>query len=157
MLALSSVAVRWIVRPLPVLANAAEGLGQDLDRPKLPEEGRRPARGAASRARVQYDAIATVGVASGTRPRSGRAVARSEVASDRMRLRADLLDDDELLSRFEADLKEMEAMVTQTLEFMRGLGGNEPEVLVDINILRASMQSDNETMGRKLLIKGQAS
>ena len=74
-----------------------------------------------------------------------------------MRLRADLLDDDELLSRFEADLKEMEAMVTQTLEFMRGLGGNEPEVLVDINILRASMQSDNETMGRKLLIKGQAS
>ncbi len=32
----------------------------------------------------------------------------------RMRLRADLLDDDELRQRFEADLKEMETMVTQT-------------------------------------------
>ena len=40
----------------------------------------------------------------------------------RMRLRADLLDDDELRQRFESDLKEMEAMVTQTLEFMRGTG-----------------------------------
>ncbi|MBK5206774.1 MAG: two-component sensor histidine kinase, partial [Polaromonas sp.] len=32
-LALSFVAVRWITRPLHVLATAAEGLGQDIDRP----------------------------------------------------------------------------------------------------------------------------
>jgi hypothetical protein len=40
-LALSYVAVRWVLRPLQRLTQAAEGLGQDLDRPALPEDGPR--------------------------------------------------------------------------------------------------------------------
>ena len=66
----------------------------------------------------------------------------------RMRLRADLLDDDEQRLRFESDLKEMEAMVTQTLEFMRGLGGNEPRQPVDMMALLAALQADQQAMGR---------
>src|SRR5450830_653244 len=38
-LALSFVAVRWITRPLHVLASAAEALGKDINQPPLPEDG----------------------------------------------------------------------------------------------------------------------
>ena len=75
----------------------------------------------------------------------------------RMRLRADLLDDDEQRQRFESDLKEMEAMVTQTLEFMRGLGGNEPRAPVDMMALLAALQAEQQAMGRTVDIQGQAS
>jgi signal transduction histidine kinase len=51
----------------------------------------------------------------------------------------------------------MEAMVTQTLEFMRGLGGNEPRVSVDITALLASLQADQRAMGRTVEIEGHAS
>ena len=50
----------------------------------------------------------------------------------RMRLRAEMLEDGNLREKFEADLLEMESMVTQTLEFMRGLSNREPAQLVDI-------------------------
>ena len=39
----------------------------------------------------------------------------------RLRLRAEMLEDESLREKFEKDLEEMEAMVTQTLDFMRGL------------------------------------
>jgi HAMP domain-containing protein len=38
-LALSYVAVRWVVRPLQRLTEAAQALGQDLNRPPLPDDG----------------------------------------------------------------------------------------------------------------------
>jgi signal transduction histidine kinase len=72
----------------------------------------------------------------------------------RMRLRAELLEDGSLREKFEADLLEMEAMVTQTLDFMRGLSHREPTQLVDIMGLLESLQSDNEAMGRKVTIDG---
>jgi len=74
-----------------------------------------------------------------------------------MRLRADLMDDDEQRLRFEADRKEMETMVAQTLEFMRGLGGNEPRQPVDVMALLATVQADNRAMGRTVAVEGRAS
>jgi signal transduction histidine kinase len=74
----------------------------------------------------------------------------------RMRLRAELLDDEETRQRFESDLKEMESMVTHSLEFMRGLGGNEARQAVDVTALLESLQSDNEAMGRTMRLEGSA-
>jgi signal transduction histidine kinase len=71
-----------------------------------------------------------------------------------MRLRAELLEDVNLRQRFEADLLEMEAMVTQTLEFMRGITNREPTQLIDIMGLLESLQADNEAMGRTVTIDG---
>ena len=48
----------------------------------------------------------------------------------------------------------MEAMVTQTLEFMRGLSRREPAQLVDVMGLLESLQADNEAMGRTVTIDG---
>ena len=72
----------------------------------------------------------------------------------RMRLRTELLEDGSLRGKFETDLLEMEAMVTQTLEFMRGLSIREPTQNVDIMGLLESLQADNETMGRTVTIDG---
>lgn len=153
-LALSFVAVRWITRPLHVLASAAEALGQDINQPPLPEEGPLEIRQAA---RAFNTMQARLSRFIQDRTRILAAMSHDlKTPITRMRLRADLLDDDALRQRFEADLKEMEAMVTHTLEFMRGLGGNESRQAVDLMALLESLQADNEAMGRVVRIEGRA-
>jgi signal transduction histidine kinase len=153
-LLLSFFAVRWVTRPLHVLATAAEALGRDIHSPKLPEDGPREIRQAAHAFNTMQDRL--------TRFIEDRTRILAAMSHDlktpitRMRLRADLMDDDELRRHFEDDLKEMEAMVTHTLEFMRGLGGGEQRQPVNVMALLESLQSDNEAMGRRVRIEGQA-
>lgn len=154
MLALSFVAVRWIVRPLKLLSQAADALGQDLDQPPLAEDGPREVRQAARAFNTMQRRLSGF-----IHDRTHMLTALShdlKTPLTRMRLRAELLDDDEQRARFESDLKEMEAMVTQTLEFMRGLGRHEPRAAVDLDALLAALQSDNQVMGRVLKIEGHA-
>jgi signal transduction histidine kinase len=49
----------------------------------------------------------------------------------------------------------MQAMVTDTLEFMRGLGGHAALQPVDLMALLESLQADNQAMGRAMSIEGQ--
>ena len=154
MLALSWVAVRWVVRPLHVLAQAAQGLGEDIARPLLPEDGPREVRQAAQAFNTMQKRLAGF---IDERTRMLTALSHDlKTPLTRMRLRTELLDDEEARARFESDLQEMEAMVRQTLDFMRGLGGHEARAPVDIDALLASLQSDNEVMGRTLAIEGRA-
>jgi signal transduction histidine kinase len=154
MLALSYVAVRWVVRPLHVLAEAADALGTDLDRAPLPENGPREVRQAARAFNTMQRRLAGF---INERVRVLTALSHDlKTPLTRLRLRAELMDDDEQRERFEADLQEMEAMVVQTLEFMRGLDGHEPRVPVDIGALLAALQADNAAMGRSLRIDGSA-
>lgn len=153
-LVLSYVAVRWVTRPLHVLANAAEALGRDIHRPPLAEEGPLEIRQAARAFNTMQGRLVRF---IEDRTRIFAAMSHDlKTPITRMRLRADLLDDDELRHRFEGDLKEMEAMVTHTLEFMRGMGGQEARQDVDVMALLESLQSDNEAMGRRVTVEGQA-
>jgi len=153
-LVLSYVAVRWVTRPLHVLAGAAEALGKDINRPPLPEAGPLEIRQAARAFNTMQDRLVRF---IEDRTRILTAMSHDlKTPITRMRLRADLLDDEELRERFEADLKEMEAMVTDTLEFMRGMGGQEAPQPIDVTALLESLQSDNEAMGRRVAIEGQA-
>jgi signal transduction histidine kinase len=151
-LALSFLAVRWVTRPLHVLAAATEALGKDINRPPLPESGPLEIQQAARAFNTMQARLA--------RLIEGRTRVLTAMSHDlktpitRMRLRADLLDDDDLRERFEADLKEMESMVTHTLEFMRGLGGAEPRQELDVMALLESLQRDQEAMGRTVRIEG---
>jgi signal transduction histidine kinase len=154
-LAVSYVAVRWVVQPLQRLTQAAQALGEDLDRPPLPEDGPREVQQAARAFNTMQQRLAAF---VDERTRMLTALSHDlKTPITRMRLRADLLDDDEQRQRFESDLKEMEAMVTQTLEFMRGLGGNEPRAPVDMMALLAALQAEQQAMGRTVEIEGQAS
>ena len=151
-LVLSYVAVRWVTRPLHVLADAAEALGRDIHRPPLAEEGPLEIRQAARAFNTMQGRLARF---IEDRTRIFAAMSHDlKTPITRMRLRADLLDDDELRQRFESDLKEMETMVTHTLEFMRGMGGQEARQDVDVMALLESMQSDNEAMGRAMAVEG---
>ena len=118
-LLLSYVAVRWVTRPLHVLATAADELGRDINRPPLPEGG--PVE--VSRAAHAFNTMqARLVRFIDERTRLLAAMSHDlKTPITRMRLRAELLEDDSLREKFEKDLVEMEAMVTQTLEFMRGL------------------------------------
>ena len=154
MLGLSWVAVRWVVRPLHVLAQAAQGLGEDIARPPLPEDGPREVLQAAQAFNTMQERLVRF---IDERTRMLTALSHDlKTPLTRMRLRTELLDDDDARTRFESDLQEMEAMVTQTLDFMRGLGGHEARAPVDIDALLTSLQSDNDAMGRALTIEGNA-
>jgi signal transduction histidine kinase len=151
-LALSFVAVRWVVRPLQRLTAAAEALGRDLNRPPLPEDGPLEVQQAARAFNTMQQRLAAF---VDERTRMLTALSHDlKTPLTRMRLRADLLDDDEQRLRFESDLKEMETMVTQTLEFMRGLGGNEARQPVDVMALLRALQSDNAAMARSVVVEG---
>jgi signal transduction histidine kinase len=151
-LLLSYIAVRWVTRPLQLLATAADELGRDINRTPLPESG--PVE--VSRAARAFNTMQTRLVRFiDERTRLLTAMSHDlKTPLTRMRLRAELLEDADLRQKFETDLLEMEAMVTQTLEFMRGLSSHDPTQLVDIMGLLESLQADNQAMGRTVTIDG---
>ena len=151
-LLLSWVAVRWVTRPLQLLATAADELGRDINRPPLPEDG--PAE--VSRAARAFNTMQSR-LASFIDERTRLLTAMShdlKTPLTRMRLRAELLEDGTQREKFEADLLEMEAMVTQTLEFMRGLSNREPAQAIDIMGLLERLRAENEAMARTVTIEG---
>ncbi len=153
-LGLSWLAVHWVVQPLRVLAQAAQGLGEDLSRPPLPEDGPTEVRQATRAFNTMQRRLASF---IDERTRMLTALSHDlKTPLTRMRLRTELLDDDQARPRFEADLQEMETMVAQTLDFMRGLGGHEAPTAVDVNTLLLNLQADQRAMGRNVVIEGQA-
>jgi signal transduction histidine kinase len=74
----------------------------------------------------------------------------------RMRLRAELLEDEDLRQRFEQDLGEMQAMVADALEALRGLDGPARSMPVDVMALLESLQADAREAGKAVEIEGRA-
>jgi len=149
---LSMLAVRLVTYPLHTLAEAAEELGRNIHRPPLEERGSVEVRRAAHafntmQARlVQYIR---------ERTRILAAVSHDlRTPITRLRLRAALLRDPETQAKFAADLQEMEAMVTATLDFMRGLESTESLHPVDIMALLESLQADALELGQRVEIQG---
>jgi signal transduction histidine kinase len=154
-LLLSWLAVRWLTRPLHVLAEAADALRRDIHHPPLPEDGPLEIR----RAAHAFNSMQAK-LAGDLAERTRMLAAMShdlKTPITRMRLRAELLEDDEQRERFEGDLKEMEAMVADTLDFLRGAAeAGQRRQPLDVLALLESLQSDYEAMGRPLAIEGHA-
>ncbi|MGB0129264.1 MAG: ATP-binding protein [Rhodocyclaceae bacterium] len=153
-LIVSMVAVRWATRPLKLLAAAADELGRDIHRPPLVESG--PLE--VTRAARAFNTMQTrLRQFIDERVRVLTAVSHDlKTPITRMRLRAELLDDETLRNKFEQDLGEMETMVTRTLEFLRGTAGGERAQPVDIAALLESLQEDLREMGHDVTVEGQA-
>lgn len=153
-LALSLLVVRWLTRPLAVLARAADALGRDIHRPPLPEEGSTEVRHAA---RAFNRMQASLQRYLQDRERMLAAVSHDlKTPITRLRLRTEALGDDALRTKFEHDLDDMEAMVLATLEFMRSAADKETLQPVDINALLASLQADFEEVGHPVRVEGTA-
>jgi len=150
----SLIAVHWATRPLKNLSNAAEALGQNIDRPPLDESGpEEVSRAARAFNRMQSRLQAYI------RDRTRVLAAMShdlKTPITRLRLRAELLDDVEHRTRFTRDLDEMEAMVAATLDFLRGLETGEVVKPIDVMALIESLQADAAETGGEVRIEGRA-
>jgi signal transduction histidine kinase len=153
-IALSLLAVRWATRPLKTLADAADELGRDIHRPPLPETGPTEVERAARAFNAMQAKLASL-----LRERTDMLAAIShdlKTPITRLRLRAELLDDPDLKARFGADFEELEVMVSRTLDFVRGLGSDEPPQPVDMNALLQSVQADMQETGNDVALEGAA-
>ena len=154
-IALSLIAVRWATGPLAALATAAEKLGEDINRPPLPETGPSEAQRAARAFNTMQQRLSRF---ISDRTRIFTAMSHDlKTPITRMRLRTEMLEDETLKSKFARDLEEMEAMVKHTLDFMRDANSGEAVQRVDLMALLESMQADYEDTGGKVEIVGGAS
>lgn len=153
-LVLSLIAVRWATRPLNRLADAAEELGKNIHRPPLDESGPLEVQRAARAFNTMQARL--VGYIQ-DRTRVLAAMSHDlKTPITRLRLRSELLDDVQLRSKFGKDLEELEAMVSRTLDFMRGLESEERVQPIDINALLESLQADLLETGDRVEIEGAA-
>lgn len=152
--ALSLVAVRWATRPLNALADAADELGRNIDRPPMEEEGPLEVVRAARAFNTMQARLAGY-----VRDRTRVLAAMShdlKTPITRLRLRAELLGDPQMREKFTRDLDEMESMVGATLDFLRGQESGERVQPVDIMALLESLQADLRETGGTVEIEGAA-
>ena len=134
------VTARRIVRPMRALAAGAERLGQGLDAAPLALTGPTEVQ-EATRAFNQMQARLTRLIAERTRMLAALSHdLRSPLTA--MRLRVDLLAEDEDSIRLKALVEEMQAMVEQTLDFARAAAQGEAVQEVDLAALLADLVSD---------------
>lgn len=147
---ISLLAVRWVTRPLGTLAAAAQNIGKDISYPPLNENGPREVRNAVRAFNTMQERL--------RRYIEDRSRVLAAVSHDlktpitRLRLRLALLKDDQLQSRFEKDLDEMEQMVHATLDYLRGTESKERPVQVSIQGLLESLQDDAREVGWEMTL-----
>jgi signal transduction histidine kinase len=150
---LSLLAVRWVVRPLRELRLAAEELGRDIHRPPLAETGPLEVEETARAFNTMQQRIQSFVE---DRARILAAVSHDlKTPLTRLRLRTDLLDDEELRNKLQADLDDMESMVGATLDFMRGTESREASRRLDLMALLETIREDSRDAGWQVSLEGQ--
>jgi signal transduction histidine kinase len=151
-LLVSFLVVRRLTRPLSLLARAADELGRDLDRPPLPERGPLEVRAAIAAFNTMQARLRDYIY---ERTRILTAVSHDlRTPITRLRLRAELLSDEALRTKFVHDLQEMESMTNATLSFLRGFEEREAVQSVDLMALLESLQTDSVEMGYDVKLTG---
>lgn len=147
------LAVRIATRPLSRLAQAAEALGEDLDRPPLEEEGPVEVR----RAATAFNAMQTrLRGLFAERTRILAAVSHDlQTPITRLRLRAELMDDGALRDKMLADLAAMQALVEEGLAYAAStVAPKEAAIQTDLDALAASVAADYADAGRPVSLSG---
>ncbi len=147
------LAVRIATRPLSRLAHAAEALGEDLERPPLAEEGPVEVR----RAAVAFNWMQTrLRGLFAERTRILAAVSHDlQTPITRLRLRAELMDDETLRDKMLADLAAMQALVEEGLAYAgSNAAPKEAAVLTDLDALAASLVADYTDAGQPVSLAG---
>lgn len=149
-IAVALIGVRLVTRPIQRLADAAEAFGRDLDSPPLDEIGPTETRRAAEAFNRMQARIKTL-VAE--RSRALAAVSHDlRTPLTRMRLRAELVDDEALRAQIGADIDDMQTMVESTLDYLRGLRDNEAVQEIDIEALLQSLVADEQALQRPVTL-----
>jgi signal transduction histidine kinase len=146
-------AVRLATRPLEALANAADTLGPDLKAERLPEDGPAEVARAATAFNAMQDRIAAY--------MSERMQILASISHDlqtpitRMRLRADLMDDESVGASMQRDLREMESLVREGVTYAKTLHASaEAPRRIDPNALLDSLALDYADGGQPVTLSG---
>lgn len=151
---LAWIAVRLATRPLSRLAAAARAIGEDPNRPPLDTRG--PSEVAlAAHAFNQMQERIREHVSERTRILA--AISHDlQTPITRLRLRAELVDDETLRGRIQSDLDAMQALVREGLDYARSLDAAEPPQPIDVDSLIAALCGDARDMGWDISIEGSA-
>lgn len=149
------IAVRIATEPLSRLQRAADALGPDLSGAPLPEDGPNEVARAAAAFNAMQRRIADH---LAERTRIVAAISHDlQTPITRMRLRADLLDDDALRRKLHNDLHDMQVLVEQGIDFARfSRDIAEPLCATDLHALLDSMICDYTDAGEKIHLTGDA-
>lgn len=145
---------RWLAQPMRHLAAAARELGNNINRPPLPETGTVECREASQvfnqmQERIQQQLQ--------DRDRLVAAVSHDlRTPLTRLRLRAELLDDAETTQEFQRDIAEMEAMIQDTLDYLRGQAQGVPMMRVQLHALLQNVVDDYALAGVQIPLRGEA-
>lgn len=141
----SALATRWIGRPLAAFARAADRLGRDVNASPLPPGGPREVRAAVD---AFNDMQGRIRRFVEDRTRMLAAIShdlRSPIT--RLRLRTEMLPEGDARAKMLADLDEMQAMVSSTLEFARGEANDEPVQTIDLAATLEAICDNTSDMG----------
>lgn len=149
---LAALIARMTMRPLKQLAQAATELGNNIDRPPLPERGATEIRQAAAafnamQARVRHHI-------------KQRAHILAAITHDlqtpltRLRLRLEKVEDAELRAKLVSDLSAMQSMVREGLDLARSMDLAEPMQPLDLDSLIDSVCADATDAGQQVTVSG---
>jgi len=147
--------MRWVTRPLRLLAQAADAFGSNLAQAPLTEKGpTETLRAIQAFNRMQRRISEFVE----ERSRMLAAISHDlKTPVTRLRLRCDQIEPAELQQRFVADLDELRDMINRSLDFVRSIGKGESEVALDLNSLLESLRDDYAESGQSVTLSGEAS
>lgn len=154
-LALTWLAVRIATRPLSRMADAARRLGEAPEQ-SPPLDTRGPTEvGRAAEAFNQMQERVREHISERTRILA--AISHDlQTPITRLRLRAELLDDEALRERFAADLDAMQALIREGLDYARSRDGGAPLQAVDMDGLLEALASDAQELGWTVEVHGRA-
>ncbi|HJV85046.1 MAG TPA: ATP-binding protein [Noviherbaspirillum sp.] len=150
---LAALVARMTMRPLKQLAKAATELGNDIERPPLPERGALEIRQAAAafnamQLRIRHHI-------------KQRAHILAAITHDlqtpltRLRLRLEKVDDTELREKLISDLSAMQSMVREGLDLARSMDSAERLQSLDLDSLIDSVCTDASDAGQAVTCSGQ--
>ncbi|MGD9739407.1 MAG: sensor histidine kinase [Bauldia sp.] len=144
--------VRRVTRPLRALAARADALGKGTPEPPVPEEGPDEVR----RVMTAFNRMQErLGRFVSDRTRMIAAIGhdlRTPITS--LRLRAELLDDDDTKQKMLATLEDMQRMVEATLAFARDEAAAEAPRSVDLAALIGTVVDDQADIGKDVVFAG---
>ncbi|MDR0565274.1 MAG: HAMP domain-containing protein [Azoarcus sp.] len=152
---LTWIGVRIATRPLLNLSAAAHALGEAPERPPLKPTGPiEVVRAVDAFNQMQQRIIAYIH----ERTRTLAAISHDlQTPITRLRLRAEMIEDETLQSRIQSDLDTMQHLIREGLDYARSMEISAPPQPIELNGLLAALCGDATDMGWDVSITGQAS
>lgn len=149
---LAIASVRIVTAPLRALARAAERLGTDVGGAPLPDTGPKEVRQATHALNRLQGRIRKL---IGDRTQMLAAISHDlKTPITRLRLRAELIEDDEQRNKMLADLDEMESMIGSTLAFLREDADKEDARVIDLAAILETICDDMADAGHDVNFAG---